>query len=206
MGRGTKAEAAQTRQEIIDAARRVFHERGVSRTSMENVAQAAGVSRGAIYWHFENKAALFYAMREQTARVLDQVHSHMLSPEIANPLDAIEHSLCLLFEILENNPLVRETFEIMSLRCEYVDEFAPVLQKVIRPHADYLITLKDLYAQAAAKGFLRPGLDVDAVARDTLAFSSGLFKQWLASLPGDDWRTHTQCRIKAHVALRRADR
>ena len=78
MGRRTKVEAAQTRQEIIDAARRVFHERGVSRTSMENVAQAAGVSRGAIYWHFENKAALFYAMREQTARVLDQVHSHML--------------------------------------------------------------------------------------------------------------------------------
>ena len=137
MGRRTKVEAAQTRQEIIDAARRVFHERGVSRTSMENVAQAAGVSRGAIYWHFENKAALFYAMREQTARVLDQVHSHMLSPEIANPLDAIEHSLCLLFEILENNPLVRETFEIMSLRCEYVDEFAPVLQEVMRPHADY---------------------------------------------------------------------
>ena len=206
MGRRTKAEAAQTRQEIIDAARWVFHERGVSRTSMENVAQAAGVSRGAVYWHFENKAALFFAMREQTATVLDQVHSRMLSPEVVNSLDAIERSLCLLFEILENNPLVRETFEIMSLRCEYVDEFAPVLQEVIRPHADYLLSLKDLYTQAATKGFLRPGLDAEAVAHDTLAFSSGLFKQWLASLLGDDWRTHTQCRIKAHVALRRADR
>ena len=204
--RRTKEQAEQTRTAILAAAELLFLEKGVAHSTLEQIAKAAGVTRGAVYWHFENKAALFYAMREQTARVLDQVHSHMLSPEIANPLDAIEHSLCLLFEILENNPLVRETFQIMSLRCEYVDEFAPVLQEVIRPHADYLLSLKDLYTRAATKGFLRPGLDAEAVAHDTLAFSSGLFKQWLASLPGDDWRTHTQCRIKAHVALRRADR
>ena len=204
MARKTKAEAAQTRQEIINAARCVFHQCGVSRTSMENVARAAGVSRGAIYWHFENKAALFFAMREQTTSVLDQVHVLLLSPDIANPLDAIERSLCALFVMLESNPVVRQTFEIMSLRCEYVDEFVPVLQEVLRPNVDFLACLRARYQQAGEMGFLRPGLDAEALAYDTLAFTTGLFKNWLASLPDDDWRNQVQHRIGVHVNLRRA--
>ncbi|KUJ92268.1 MAG: TetR family transcriptional regulator, partial [Pseudomonas sp. 63_8] len=62
MARRTKAEAQATRALILDAAEQVFHAQGVSHASLAEVAKAAGVSRGAIYWHFENKIDLFQAM------------------------------------------------------------------------------------------------------------------------------------------------
>lgn len=54
-------------------------------------------------------------------------------PDIPDPLDAIERSLLEFIGIIETDPLVRQTFEIMSLRCEYVDEFAGVLQELNKP-------------------------------------------------------------------------
>ena len=60
MVRRTKEEAQETRNSILDAAERVFFEKGVSRTSLADIAQAAGVTRGAIYWHFAHKSDLVY--------------------------------------------------------------------------------------------------------------------------------------------------
>jgi TetR/AcrR family acrAB operon transcriptional repressor len=203
MARKTKAEAEQTRQVIIDAARCVFHECGVGRTSLEEVARVAGVTRGAIYWHFENKAALFFAMRDESSTALAQVDAYLTSPDFPNPLDAIERSILAFFEMLENNPSVRQTFEIMSLRCEYVDEFAPVLQEVNKPCLGFLAKLNTAYARAAEKGFLRLGLDPEAVAYDTLSFTTGLFNNWLASGDLDDPRVRVPAIVRTHMSLRR---
>ena len=49
MARRTKEEALETRMQIIDAARRVFHAEGVNRSTLDKVAKAAGVTRGAVY-------------------------------------------------------------------------------------------------------------------------------------------------------------
>lgn len=205
MARKTKAEAEQTRQEIVNAARAVFHEYGVSRTSLENVAKAAGVTRGAIYWHFANKAALFYAMQEDSSKVLEQARAYLVSEEFANPLDAIERSMLEFFEVIENYPSVRQTFEIMSLRCEYVEEFAPVLQEVNKPCFDFLARLKTVYARAAEKGFLRPSLDPEAMALDTHSFTTGLFNNWLAGIASEDLHLPIRTMIHNHMALRRRD-
>ena len=53
MARRTKEDAAATRNGLIDAAERVFCEKGVSRASLSDIASAAGATRGAIYWHFK---------------------------------------------------------------------------------------------------------------------------------------------------------
>ena len=134
MVRKTKAEAEQTRKDIIDAARRVFHTCGVSRSTLEKIAQEAGVTRGAVYWHFENKAELFFAMREDVfAPMLERTDALLLSADFADPLDAIEASIKEFFRVLEECSVVREVFEIMISRCEYVDEFAAVQEEVGRP-------------------------------------------------------------------------
>src|SRR4030095_9697440 len=65
MARRPKAEAAATRDALLDAALRVFRGRGVAHTSLEEVAAAAGVTRGAVYWHFKDKADLFTALCER---------------------------------------------------------------------------------------------------------------------------------------------
>lgn len=65
MARNTKAEAEVTRQAILDAAEQVFIIKGVARASLEEIARATGVTRGAIYWHFRNKSDLFESMLER---------------------------------------------------------------------------------------------------------------------------------------------
>ena len=117
MVRKTKEEAERTRLQIIAAARRTFHQCGVSRTSLEKIAAAAGVTRGAVYWHFADKAALFFAMRDASRPAIDQVDAFLLSEAIVDPLDAIEQSLLSFFDTIDNCAELRETFEIMSFRC-----------------------------------------------------------------------------------------
>ena len=64
MARRTKEEAQETRQAILDAAVRVFAQQGVANASLTDIAQEAGVTRGAIYWHFANKADLINTLWE----------------------------------------------------------------------------------------------------------------------------------------------
>lgn len=59
--RRTKEDAQHTREALLDAAELVFAQRGVSRTSLQEIAKAAGLTRGAVYWHFKDKAELFNA-------------------------------------------------------------------------------------------------------------------------------------------------
>ncbi|MDR7434458.1 MAG: TetR/AcrR family transcriptional regulator [Armatimonadota bacterium] len=59
-----------TRRQILEAARQVFSERGYHGTSMDDIAQASGTSKGALYFHFSSKEELFHALVEEFAQIL----------------------------------------------------------------------------------------------------------------------------------------
>lgn len=66
MARKTKEEALETRNRILEAAVEVFLEKGVSQAGLEVIAEKAGVTRGAVYWHFKNKADIFEALQDRS--------------------------------------------------------------------------------------------------------------------------------------------
>lgn len=205
MVRKTKEEAAKTRKAIIEAARRVFHKNGVIRSTLEKIAKEAGVSRGAVYWHFENKAELFFAMREDVFEpMLAQVDDLLLSNQFADPLDAIEAALNEFFRVFQASPAVREMFEIMVSRCEYVDEFASVQVEVARPAQEFLEKMLHVYRQAAILGKLRNELDPLFTARDTWAFTTGLLHLLVGCQIEQGLYTQITRMIQAHMTLRRA--
>ncbi|HMT80077.1 MAG TPA: TetR family transcriptional regulator [Azonexus sp.] len=204
MVRKTKEEAEKTRKDIIESARAVFHECGVSRSTLEKIAKEAGVTRGAVYWHFKDKAELFFAMRADVfAPMVARTDSFLLSESYDNPLDAIEASLKEFFRVLDDCSVVREVFEIMISRCEYVDEFASVQDEVGRPAYEFLEKIERVYRKAADKGMLRQGLDPLATARDTWAFTSGLLHLMLGCQKGSDLDKQIPTMITTHMALRR---
>ena len=86
MARRTKEEALVTRELILDAAERVFHQRGVSRTSLQEIAKEAGLTRGAIYWHFEDKGELFHAMMERVTLPMMARMTEITPEDEARPL------------------------------------------------------------------------------------------------------------------------
>ncbi|HEX9173202.1 MAG TPA: TetR family transcriptional regulator, partial [Telluria sp.] len=97
MARRTKEDALATRDSIIDAAEKLFAQQGVSRTTLQHIASAAGVTRGAIYWHFDDKAALFNAMMERAKTPIEACMQLLDQTGGLDPLqDLREYLLCVL--------------------------------------------------------------------------------------------------------------
>lgn len=204
MVRKTREGAEFTRTQIIDAARRVFFERGVSRSTLEEIARAAGVTRGAVYWHFKNKRDLFFAMREQAEVpfLRGSVEEILDDKSIDNPLDAIEQALHEILRLVRTDAMLRMTLEIMILRCEYVDEFAPVLRILVKSHERLLKKLESAYRRAVRRGHMRRSLKPQLLALETLVFVSGLIQRWL-SVPDCRANSAWPNLICAHVAAKR---
>jgi len=81
------AQGESTRASLVVAGRRLFGASGFADTSMEDIASAAGVTKGALYHHFSGKDALFRAVYEQVKReITDQVAPSFLLPD---PWDAL---------------------------------------------------------------------------------------------------------------------
>lgn len=204
MVRKTKEDAEKTRKDIIESARTVFHQCGVTRSTLEKIAKTAGVTRGAVYWHFKDKAALFFAMREDVfTPMVERTDSFLLSAAYDNPLDAIEASLLEFFRVLDDCTVVREVFEIMISRCEYVDEFASIQEEVGRPAQEFLEKIERIYGLAADKGLLREGLDPLEMARDTWAFTNGLLHLLLSCQKASNLNEQVPKMISTHMKLRR---
>ena len=68
MPKRTHEEALQTKKQIMDAAVTLFSSKGYEKTSLSDVARAAGVTRGTIYWHFENKGELLIELLQAIAK------------------------------------------------------------------------------------------------------------------------------------------
>lgn len=202
--RRTKEDSAQTRRLIIEAARDVFARQGVSRTSLEQVAQAAGVTRGAIYWHFANKTELFYAMREQVALpMIDRTDPATWQADEGDPLACVQHFLLGILQALENDAATRSTFDIMAFRCEYVGELEAELDRHSERHAEIVVKLTALYQRAEGAGELRKGLEPGLAALETLAFLIGLVRLWLLDEKPRLMRDRASELIGAHVANQR---
>ncbi len=199
--RRTKEDARQTRQHIIGAARALFARRGVSRTSLEAIARAAGVTRGAIYWHFANKTELFYAMREEVSLpIVDRIG---LSLEGCDALQGVERLLHHILDSLQD-PRTRQTFRIIAFKCEYVSELEPELRHQARGQAQLYERLVQAYRRARRAGTLRSELTPELAALETSAFLSGLVRLWLVGEPGMSVRREAARLVDVHVAGRRA--
>jgi TetR/AcrR family acrAB operon transcriptional repressor len=204
MARKTKEEAQQTRQQIIDAARAVFRQHGVAQSTLEQVAAAAGLSRGAVYWHFRNKSELFHAMRADVLEpMIDRVDAVLFDEGYTDPLDAIEASLRELFALLNESATLRQVLEIIVLRCEQVDEFAALQAEVERPGDEFLRKVERVYQRAAVHGSLAPGLHPGELALDTWIFVSGLLHKLIARDFDVALGAQVGAMITLHLRLRR---
>jgi AcrR family transcriptional regulator len=81
--REARAQGRDTREELMEAALAVFAERGYREASVDDVAERAGYSKGAFYWHFPSKDDLFYALLEE--RVLKPWEESIRLLETAPP-------------------------------------------------------------------------------------------------------------------------
>ena len=179
MARRTKQDALVTRDLILDAAERVFQRRGVSRTSLQEIADEASLTRGAIYWHFQNKADVFDAMMQGVTLPMVARHNNQTRAEFDDPLQHLRQSVAAAFHQTVHDLRVRRVFEIASHMVEYGDELQAVRDSHIFERSERVNDLERVLLQARARGLLPSGLPTRVAAVGLHALLDGLMSNWL---------------------------
>lgn len=141
MVRRTKAEAEATRMAILDAAERLFEARGVSRTSLQHIALEAGVTRGAVYHHFSDKAELFDAMMKRVKLPIEQARAAMEQCPGHEPLARLRALLITMLERVATDEQTQRVFEIALHKVETVDELSTVRTRHRQAVAEHIATI-----------------------------------------------------------------
>ena len=176
--RRTKAQAQETRERLMQAALDVFHQRGVARASLHEIAQAAGVTRGALYWHFKNKEDLFDAL---FARIFDVV-SNQLEADIRNAADMLQslrQAFLNSFERLERDEAYRKFSSVLHLKCEHTEENAAIVAVMTRYFDMWQQNIHTALQMCVAQKRLPADLDVPLACTYLKSVIMGLTQLWL---------------------------
>ncbi|WP_144153179.1 TetR family transcriptional regulator [Paraburkholderia sp. BCC1885] len=175
----TRADSLRTRDRILDAAEAAFYEHGVSQTSLADIAEHAGLTRGAIYGHFRNKGEVFTAMVERTVLPMEMLFTVTAEPDEPDPLGRMGDILVRCLTSAATEPHSRRVFDVLFTKCEYTADMGRVLDRQ-RNAARYGRERIELgLRNAVAKGQLPVDLDIERSASLVQIFLNGALRDWL---------------------------
>jgi len=177
--RRTKAEAAETRAAILAAAEKMFFEKGVSNSRLEDIATAAGVTRGAVYWHFASKTDLFLEL--YNAVHLPRIN--MLDLEAAgaggrDPLAFIETAASDWLELLSKDQQRQRMLTIL-LRTNFTEEMERVQSAVDALDTEQMQTLTEMFEKAESQDLMDPKWSAQSATLALKWLMKGLCWEWL---------------------------
>ncbi|MDX6018912.1 multidrug efflux transporter transcriptional repressor AcrR [Scandinavium sp. V105_16] len=197
MARKTKQQALETRQHILDVALRLFSQQGVSSTSLAEIAKAAGVTRGAIYWHFKNKSDLFSEIWQISESSISSLESEYRAKFPDDPLSVLREILVYILEATVIEERRRLMMEIIFHKCEFVGEMAVVQQA----QRDLCLESYDRIEGALKDCIVAGQLPANLLTRRATilmrSYISGLVENWLFSPNSFDLKSEA----RAYVAI-----
>jgi TetR/AcrR family acrAB operon transcriptional repressor len=171
--RRTREQADATRAELRDAALAVFAARGYSAARLEEIAERAGVTRGALYHHYVDKPGLYLA-------VIGEVWWEATAPiftllEGADPpLERLRRFLIAYTRAIDEDTRFRALLSVVTLKTEALPELAPGLAEKQRALEGWLDQLEGLLTEAEGRGELRQDLEPREAALAVLCFVNGV--------------------------------
>jgi len=143
-----------------------------------DIAQAAGMTRGAIYWHFKDKADLFNAMMMRVTLPLEETVQRVSDPNNADPLATIRRNLTDALRVTVTDPRARRVFEIATHKVEYVDELLAVRDRHLKVRNECLAHIESGFRQAAKLGQIGLTVPARTAAIGLHAMVDGLIQNW----------------------------
>ena len=182
MPRRTKEDAAITRQNLLQAALKVFSRKGYTATTLEDVAGEAQVTRGAIYWHFGSKAELYNSLfREYSER--GNAIVQQAAEEGGTLVDILRSVFVRQLQAMEEDSALRALMELQLFKIGVVPELEKGRKQQVKGSLGLIETLTGIMGQGVEAGLLRADVDPTEMARAYLAFQNGLIHLWLTA-PG----------------------
>lgn len=185
MARRTKEEALETRNKLLDSAEYLFQSQGVSRTTLQDIAQHAGATRGAVYWHFKDKADLFNAMMDRVTLPLENFFNDEQTSQQTNGdsgMQALEHTQNAILKALNqivNDPQTRRVIEIATQKVEYLEGIKDIRLQHLTTCNSFLCRVKQGLDTASLQNNQTLPLSSILAARGLHALIDGLIQNWL---------------------------
>lgn len=178
--RKTKIESLKTRQYLMNAALEVFYRQGVTRATLQEIAQEAGVTRGALYWHFRNKEDLFEAM---FGNFYNDVLAR-LQPDVVRQADDawqyLRDNLCDTLLFLASNETHQKFCSVITDKCERTSHNETILALSKKYH-DCLFQNVGVALQLCVEQKKLPeNLNLHLATVYLKSTISGMIKMWLA--------------------------
>lgn len=183
----TQQRSEETRSHILEAALVCFGERGYDAASVADICQRAGVSKGAFYYHFASKQALFVALLNQWLAVLEDQVAVQRAPSASAP-QALQAMVALLQQVF------RDASGRLPMFLEFWRQAGrdeAIWQATMAPFERYHALLAGIVRAGIAEGSLRP-CDPDKAARVIVSMAVGMVLQSALDPAGSDWQQAAQ--------------
>jgi len=174
MARRSKDEAEETRENIIDAAVRLFLRDGVSKTTLEKIACEAGYTRGAVYHHFENKATLLYELHRLVKPPAEQLFFQVCSSGGADPLSAMRDGFEETISKMLADKRKGDIHAIFLHNCEFVDQMNPIVESECHFQSEIKTLITAYMIKAQEMGQMRTDIPAGDAAAALHCFGYGL--------------------------------
>lgn len=178
MSKNTKFEAFKTRMHLLDVAINEFSSRGYTSTTLMDIAASAGVTRGAIYWHFESKIELFNEIWLREQPIYQQVSRDVLVTDVDNPLFTLKELFVNALKFVASDTKQRNLMNIIFHKCEF--SHLMLSSQDIR-HRIYINPkrLEGMLDECKSRHQLPASLNVEQAVNMIRAYFTGIIGNWL---------------------------
>lgn len=176
--RRTKDDAEMTRRAILKAALNLFSKNGYTNTNLQEIAVCAGVTRGAIYWHFESKANLYCTLIDEANNRGDYVIEQAMKAG-GSFREICKRIMVAQWLLLEEDEIYRDTFILAMFNTGVAPKLEKSRQKLL-DNAKQLIETVSAYMKVGIEaGELRNDKTPIELANAYLAYQQGVAVNWL---------------------------
>lgn len=179
--RRTKEDTEKTRDNILDAAVCVFSRNGVSKATLEEIAQESNVTRGAIYWHFKNKAEIFSALHERLHQPMADKILQDLKHDDNQPLLQLQELCTQMLLELDEDTFKKQVLSLFWTKCDYSGELAPLQEEYNCLKEEKIALLAEYFERAKKKGCIAKDTDSNLLIISLLCYMKGIIIEYLIS-------------------------
>ena len=179
MARKTKEDKEKTHRALLGAAAELFTTVGVEACTLNAIAEKAGVTRGAFYWHFKNKEDILKALWvAYTKPALEAYQANILASPPEMKLQELRQSLCNIFSRIENETELGQVFCIILGNSELAIRNPKVKDFFNAERRTFFETIEHVFQEQKRLGHLPKEINTHVTATGLVCLVSGIISEY----------------------------
>ena len=169
-----KKNSKNTKGKIVSAAWQLFYEQGYDNTTIEEIVDASGTSRGSFYHYFDGKAALLSSLSYLFDEKYDELAESM-NPDLSS-IEKLNLMNQELFLMIDNTVSVDLLSQLFATQLITNGE-----RHMMSPNRTYYKLLRQVISEGKQNGTFREEFSVNDIAKAYAMFERGLMYDWCIS-------------------------